>query len=117
MTVAGSSGGLTLTADEPLAAAAQGQRWYHLVAVKEGTSRLTLYVDGQVVATRSQGVPAQLDTLRVLSLGAPFVRTASERHFIGALGSVALWDEALGQAEVESLWTVGDRRRSPTESD
>jgi hypothetical protein len=74
--------------------------WHHAVATCDG-KRMTVYVNGQVEAFSY--VPGPIDGSNFpLRIGANAYDT--NRHFVGWIDEVALWDRALSAEEVQSLY-------------
>jgi len=77
--------------------------WTHAALVKDGTSSLRLYLDGQEAAVDTSDVPVTSDVLRVGRLGRNAANFGS--FFNGRVGHVIMWDTVLSAdeiAEVES---------------
>ena len=78
--------------------------WQHIAAVRD-QSVMRLYADGKVVGTAEDATPLG-DGLRVL-MGQLFPRNqflkdeVTSRLFVGELDEVALYDRALGEAEIQ----------------
>jgi hypothetical protein len=85
-----------------------GDAWYHVAAVKKGTSSLALYVNGVLVASTGVGIPSQTDAPRALRIGG-MVKLSTGRFWQGSIASVALWSKALGAPEVSALYAKGNR--------
>ena len=85
-----------------------GSAWYHVVAVKNGTSSLALYVNGALVASTTLGVPAQTDAWRVMRIGTQ-VKGPVATYWNGAIGSLGVWHSALAASEVTALYAGGNR--------
>jgi hypothetical protein len=102
----------SLSAPTPIDAGAIGRRWYHVVAVKSGTSTLTLYVDGRAAATTDVGVPMQSNAERVLRVGTR-AKDGGGYSFAGGVHSIGIWSSALGGAEVRALFANGNRAFDP----
>lgn len=87
--------------------------WTHVLGVKRGET-LTLYVDGQQVATSefpsgtiSYGGASSIDMI----LGRHAGSGAGDRYYQGELDSVALWDQALPEDDIDTLLSVGSTCR------
>lgn len=102
----------SLSAILPVEKTTLGQRWYHVVAVKSGSSSLRLYVDGRRVASTDVGVPLQGDVERALRVGTR-VKGGVGYGFAGGVGSIALWSTALAPAEVRAVYADGKRGYDP----
>ncbi len=77
--------------------------WHHLAGVRYG-SRVTLYVDGEVVATTDGGVGGALAP----APGTPLTLGGGPRAGLeGELADVRLWDRALDAATVASIAGTG----------
>ena len=98
----------SITSSSAINASQLGSAWYHVVAVKTGTSSLALYVNGVRVASTGIGVPAQTDAPRVLRIGGR-VYASPGFYWKGGIASVALWRSPLGSAEVTALYANGNR--------
>jgi hypothetical protein len=73
--------------------------WHHVAAVK-ASGRLTLYVDGRLVALSAPAHPGDYD----LSSGAPLrIGAGPHEHFNGLLSDVRLYRRALDDREIGSL--------------
>ena len=94
----------------PISSSQLGRRWYHVVAVKSGTSSLALYVDGVLAASTDVAVPAQTNAPRVVRVGTR-VSDGTGYFYEGAVHSIALWSTPLRSAEVSDLFRGGDWSR------
>ena len=75
-------------------------QWAHLVGVRQGT-RVSLYVDGVLVAEAEGDFVAPLDGTLQTSIGADLRNTGNE--FLGAIDEVRIYSRALSAAEVAQL--------------
>ncbi|MEF8780262.1 MAG: LamG-like jellyroll fold domain-containing protein [Haloferacaceae archaeon] len=81
--------------------ALQQDRWYHLVGVYDG-DEVRLYVDGELAdATPVTGEMSDASASDV-GIGENLERTG--RHFSGRIDEPRLYDRALGEAEVDTLY-------------
>jgi hypothetical protein len=87
--------------------------WSHIVGVKRGTTT-TLYVDGQQAATAnfpsgsiSYGGASSIDMV----LGRHAGSGVGDRYHQGDLDSVAVWDGALSESQIQTLLSVGSSCR------
>jgi hypothetical protein len=96
----------SIAASTPINAALVPSAWYHVAAVKSGTSSLALYVNGSLVASTNVGVPVQSDVPRLLRIGGR-VKDSGGYYWKGGVGSVALWRSALGGSELTALSAGG----------
>lgn len=81
-------------------------RWYHLVGVRDHASNeVRLYVDGQRVAA----IPAGTDGISTgpLSLGRAKFAGQKGDFWAGSIDEVRGFDQALGDAEIASLYSGG----------
>ncbi|HXZ85168.1 MAG TPA: LamG domain-containing protein, partial [Myxococcota bacterium] len=85
-----------------------GSAWYHVVAVKSGTSSLSLYVNGALAASTNLGVPAQADVPRVVRIGTR-VKGGLGTFWSGGIGSIGVWHSALARSEIAALYAGGSR--------
>jgi len=85
-----------------------GSAWYHVVAVKTGTSALALYVNGVLAASTSVGVPAQTDVPRAMRIGCR-VKVGTGTFWSGGIGAIGVWHSALAGSEVKALYAGGNR--------
>ncbi|MFI5314248.1 MAG: LamG domain-containing protein [Myxococcota bacterium] len=85
-----------------------GSAWYHVVAVKDGSNSLALYVNGVLDVGTNIGVPTQTDAPRALRIGGR-VKTKNGHFWRGGIGSVALWHSALRSSEVGAAYARGNR--------
>lgn len=92
---------------------ANGQEtWHHVAVTKEGAT-CTIYFDGVAVATTAVGAgpPAVLfDSPSPLLLGAIDSLTAPDAYYNGAIEDPKFLLRALGRAEVEKIYNIGQRR-------
>lgn len=87
--------------------------WTHIVGVKRGTTT-TLYVDGKQAATSnfpsgsiSYGGASRIDMV----LGRHAGSGVGDRYYQGDLDSVAVWDQALSDSQIQTLLSVGSSCR------
>lgn len=107
------AGGVNLKYKEP-----SGRDWHHIVAVWDGRSQ-TIYIDGKLAA---KAQTTRAGTLGKKSIGHGAGRLGSQskspdrkdRFFRGALDEVAVFDRALSQSEVKSLFEMREKSRSVT---
>jgi hypothetical protein len=88
--------------------------WYHIVMVKSGTSRMSLYINGVEDAFTTSSIPTQTDAQRIIGLGA--IPITPSEFFDGQIHSCAVWDVALDSTNIKALYNGGyrtiNRRRS-----
>jgi hypothetical protein len=87
--------------------------WYHIVAVKDGTTALRLYINGKEVASDTTSVPdtsASDDGNREIVLGANGNGSgAPNLHTNCKIHSAALWDRALTADEIKGMYNGGHK--------
>lgn len=103
ITVSDSAGRLRTIAAPSAFNVASTTAWYHVVAVKSGTSLLSLYVNGALAMSTNVGVPAQTDAQRLLRIGGR-VRDSANYYWKGGIAGLALWRSPLSAAEVTALY-------------
>ncbi|TVT53771.1 glycoside hydrolase family 2 [Amycolatopsis rhizosphaerae] len=87
-------------------AAPEANRWYHLVGVRDAVSgTLKLYVDGQLAATRSVCLGEAATGHTVIGRGQYGGNPVD--YVDGAVDQVHLYDRALSDAEVSTLYSSG----------
>lgn len=87
-------------------------QWYHVVAVKDGTTSLKLYIDGSEDGSDTTSVPdtSSNDTGdRAISIGVDIDgSTFNDWHVDGDIHSVAVWNVALSADEVVTIRNNGN---------
>jgi hypothetical protein len=79
-------------------------QWHHLVAISDTTTLTSsLYIDGELDATRDIGA-LTANGQRVMIGENPDARN---RYWHGNVDDFAIWDRAITEAEVKSLWANG----------
>lgn len=83
--------------------------WIHAVLVKDGTTALRLYLDGQEAASDTTSVPTTADDSRVAAFGADARSpgTGGTAYFNGRIGHVVMWDAALSAVEISQIYSMG----------
>lgn len=85
-------------------------RWYHLVAVRNGTTQ-SVYIDGQEDASRTCSPDPIKYTSSVsdigVHIGAGTEGAPPRFHFQGTIDEVSLFDRALSLQEIQQLYTDG----------
>jgi hypothetical protein len=94
--------GQSVTLDRAL-----GPGWKHLAAVREG-GRLTLFVDGTLVASSSSS--ANSSALDITNRAPLRIGFGSHDYFRGGLGDVRLYNRAVPAAEIAALAKRGAAR-------
>ena len=92
---AGSSGGQNLLTNSSITP----NRWYHLVAVREGKT-MRVYLDGQQDAVTVNNATGSLPEVLDLVMGQQS-RTLTSRHYNGLLDNVVLYNRALSAADIQ----------------
>ena len=82
--------------------------WHHLAATYD-CDLLHLFVDGEKATTSAVSKPIRAST-HPLRIGAGTY--AKDRHFVGAIDEVALWNRALTAEEIRSLYDLSASGRS-----
>lgn len=82
-------------------------QWHHVAAVYNGSTRAIWY-DGTLIVQDSPGV--NNSTSANFAIG----RTNSGEYFQGALDDVAVWNNALSNAEIGALAAGGSPKNGPT---
>lgn len=80
--------------------------WYHVVGVKDGTTSMKLYVNGEEVGSDTTSIPTTTDANRIGAIGSG-AKSPTVEEMTGDVHSVALWSSALSAAEVVSLYNGG----------
>ena len=97
----GSGGGWNVYSDTVL----QAGEWYHVAAVKEGTS-IKLYVNGELENTDTDGAMNDLDYDFKATIGR-LSPTNGIRYFDGLIDEVALYGSALSETTVAEHYAIG----------
>lgn len=80
--------------------------WTHLAATFDGTLGLAkIYVNGALVATKSDDVPATIMDTEAPALIA--IRNDLTVGFVGEIDALGIWDRALSEAEIAFLYNSG----------
>jgi hypothetical protein len=96
----------TAFAEAPFAM--QSREWYHIVAVKNGTTSLKLYINGEEVAEDTTSIPTTTDASgRSMAWAANAQDPTATQAFDGRIAESAVWSTALSAAEVRSLYNGG----------
>jgi hypothetical protein len=82
----------------------QDGSWHHVVATVVSGVEANMYIDGALVATDSSGYVLQ-DRSNAMQIGGN--PDAGNRGWNGNVDDVAVWNRALNQAEVDSIWAGG----------
>jgi hypothetical protein len=90
--------------DSPTVNIFDGQ-FHHVAGTYDG-SLMIIYVDGQIVASRSANGAIQTTTTPVY-LGAAIDNGATARYFIGQLDEIDIFNRALTQTEIQSIFNAG----------
>jgi enediyne biosynthesis protein E4 len=77
--------------------------WHHYSMVIEGSRDAKVYVDGNLVATNSAGVPAVLSDRATFLIGTG--ESGSVHNFSGKIDEVRIWNRSLAQEEIKSRMT------------
>ncbi len=80
----------------------QDAEWHHVAVAREG-SQVRFFVDGALVATRSQAAPGAV--LRQLTVG--HVQPGGGAQFLGRIDEFALYIRALGADEIAAIHLAG----------
>ncbi len=86
----------------------EADTWYHVVATYDGAVG-RVYVDGDPVGEEAMG-GSSLQTAGDLHIG---IREGDERHLVGAIDEVAVYDRALSRAEVRQHTALGKDGPTP----
>jgi hypothetical protein len=96
------SGAYLLEASPP--SPMQVDRWYHVAGVYDADQRtLSVYLDGELAASRSVDYGWVYDSSAPFMLGADVYRGSVVHHFDGRLDEWRVYTRALSQAEIEAL--------------
>jgi Concanavalin A-like lectin/glucanases superfamily len=90
--------------DSPVLNIFDGQ-FHHVAGTYDGTS-MVIYVDGQVVASRSASGTIQATTTPVY-LAAAMDHGSTARYFVGQLDEIEIFNRALTQSEIQSIFNAG----------
>ncbi|MFT6861483.1 MAG: hypothetical protein ACJAVK_000035 [Akkermansiaceae bacterium] len=82
----------------------QDGSWHHLVATVESGGDNNMYINGVLMATNSSGVLLENRGNAMQIGGNP---DAGNRGWNGNIDDVAIWNRALSQSEVDSIWNGG----------
>lgn len=96
------------------AAAVEPGRWYHVI-VSQALDSLRVYVDGAVAYADGAPVPGAQRSL--LRLGGSSRGGVASERFVGAIGVVRLYDDALGAAQARSAFLADSVRFIPAFAD
>jgi hypothetical protein len=89
--------------------AVRAGEWHHAVLVKNGTTSLKLYLNGEEVAEDTTSVPTTTDASnRSMAWGSNAQDPTATQAFDGAVAESALWSSALSAAEVRTLFNGGN---------
>ncbi len=82
-------------------------RWYHVVAIRRGTS-IELYLDGTLAAERKDALTDDFNVNNSSPLAIGIAKYwGTSRGFHGDIDDVAVWDDALSVEEVSQLTFYG----------
>jgi hypothetical protein len=93
------TGGLTYAVSPVL------NRWYHIVALWDGSSTKRIYLDGVEVAQNAQAT-APTATNDPLYIGLDYL-PGNSRNFPGYIDEVRVYNRALSASEVKQLYNLG----------
>jgi len=90
--------------------------WHHVVFVKDASRDLSIYVDGQIdtSSTYSNTDPRAFEPCNTVIGTFPNLSTL---HFSGQIDEVFVFDEALGAAEIRSLYAANSADGGPLQVD
>jgi len=100
----GDENGNTASAFTPDTGRTVNANAYCLVGVKDGTSSLKLYINGELVGTTTASIPETTDALRHATIMSSDDNAAP---IFGDAHHVAMWDKALTAAEVKAIYNSG----------
>ncbi|MFA6050579.1 MAG: LamG domain-containing protein [Candidatus Paceibacterota bacterium] len=80
-------------------------RWYHIVALWDGSSTKRIYIDGVDVAQNAQAT-APTATNDALYIGLDYL-PGNSRNFPGYIDEVRVYNRALSASEVKQLYNLG----------
>ena len=83
--------------------------WIHIVAMKNGDN-LTIYVNGSMVNTidlSANSIPASCGDDTWVT-GSSFINGGATNNFNGQLDEIGVWDYALNQTQIDSLFFVNN---------
>ena len=83
-------------------------RWYHLAAVRSGSSgnwTITLYVNGVFDKTSNTAVDPSTTSLTTMRIGSKFAGGVS--YFPGSIDDVRIYNRALSASEIKQLYLLG----------
>lgn len=84
--------------------------WHHIVGIRNGDN-VTIYVDGDWEDTESQGTMGSTDVTDDLLMG---YYNGWGDYFNGTIDNVRIWDRALTEEEIESLYLTNELPPPPT---
>jgi len=92
----------SVTSNVAITTATTAGVWYHLVGVTSSTTSRLAYLNGTASSTATTSVT--MDTPDYIDLGTRTVGGTKAAYFSGRLADCAVWDAALTQDEVTSLY-------------
>ncbi|RME30211.1 LamG domain-containing protein [Candidatus Parcubacteria bacterium] len=89
--------------------ASNDRRWVHVVGVFRPSTAVELWVDGNLVAQNTSGIPSSIPTVtNPLIIGARHTFGGSiDEYFAGYLDDVRVYNRALSAAEIQELYRLG----------
>ena len=83
-------------------------QWHHAVSVWDGTT-LRLYIDGTEIETDTNATVGTFDTTSMLfAIGTGPNKGTSVQYMNGEIGMVGIWDKALDQSDIDTLYNSGN---------
>ncbi|GIW68366.1 MAG: hypothetical protein KatS3mg099_314 [Candidatus Parcubacteria bacterium] len=84
-------------------------RWVHVVGVFRPSTAVELWVDGNLEAQNTSGIPSSIPTVtNPLIIGARHTAGGSiDEYFAGYLDDVRIYNRALSAAEIQELYRLG----------
>lgn len=89
----------------------QNEQWYHLVAVLESATAMTLYLNGEIESGTKSGTSNKTIKYMASTYGAfggfDWHPTNSTKYFKGAIDDMVFYHDALTSSDVDLLYTPG----------
>lgn len=79
-------------------------QWHHMAVVYEPSTSMRIYLDGELYAETTSGVPASTASIYTpFTIGKIYGHTSAGYAFNGAIDDVRMFDTALQQSEIQSI--------------
>ncbi|MEK7546788.1 MAG: LamG domain-containing protein [Patescibacteria group bacterium] len=106
---AGESAGISGESRGKITTTINTDTWYHVVATRDGSGTMKLYVDGKLKGT-AEAPGANTTSEAPFTLGA-WDRGGAAEPFFGVIGGVSVYNRTLSQSEIVSTFNVGNDSR------